>query len=377
MINPFIFGKSVTGDKFINRKKELQEISAHLVRGQNVILYSPRRYGKTSLIKTVLKKLKKQNLEVFYLDLYRISSLQEFYRTYANLIVSQVQSPVKKLFSLILSLLPSLKPKLVYEQPDMPTVEIDIQLPTLKQSATLKELFDAIEEYLYKRNKRGCVVFDEFQEILSVDNGEKLEREMRSAFQHHKSVSYAFLGSKYHLMHGLFKDKNRPFYNFGVHYPLFGILKEDWTPYILRQFRKGGYSVEKMVCEKIMEITKGHPYYTQLFCSELWELFLHNKNLKEDCIYKTLDVVLQKEDHAFSEIWDGLRGRERQVLDAIVQEEHASVFSKEFITRYQFGTPSAIQRAVAGLIEKNLIDKIEGVFYIVNDPLFEQWLKKN
>ena len=216
-------------------------------------------------------------------------------------------------------------------------------------------MLNSIETYMKQKGKRACVVFDEFQEITEIDSGTILEKEMRSAFQHHEFVSYAFLGSKNHLMKELFNDKNRPFYNFGVHFPIKEIDSKHWYSYVHEQFSKGGYSVSPAMIETILGITHGHPYYTQLFCSELWEVYFHNKNLPDDCIANTLKTVLSKENNAFQEIWDKLKGRERMVLDAVAKEGNAAIFSKEFLLNYHLGTPSTIQRHVNALIEKDLI----------------------
>lgn len=373
MENPFVFGKAITGKHFIDREEELREIVSHLSRGQNVILYSPRRYGKTSLIKQALEKLKGSKFVVFYIDLYRISSLNEFYQEYAKCMV-QARVPAQKLIDLISSLLPSLNPKIVYQSAELPSVEIDVKLPTLKKSKTLKELFDSFEIYLGKNRLKGCVVFDEFQEILTIEDGENLEREMRAAFQHHKNIGYGFLGSRNHLMNDLFKNKNRPFYNFGVHFPLDVIAKKKWEPYLKAEFTKAGYKVKEEYIDELLSITNGHPYYTQFFCSELWELFGNKKDLPDDCVKMTLLRVLQKENHAFQELWDTLSGRERKLLSAIAHENDSAVYSSEFLDKYQFGSPSKIQRVVSSIQKRDLIDKKVNNLFKIHDPIFKYWI---
>jgi len=57
--NPFIFGKVVTGKYFTNRTEELRELKQDIKNHTNIILYGPRRYGKTSLIFNLFESLKK------------------------------------------------------------------------------------------------------------------------------------------------------------------------------------------------------------------------------------------------------------------------------------------------------------------------------
>jgi hypothetical protein len=188
MDNPFFFGKTVSGTSFLNRERELEELTETLARGQNIILFSPRRYGKTSLIKRVVARLQEKKVQTFYFDFYRIASLEEFFRYYSTTIINSLQSPFEKAFSLVRSLIPSLKPRLVYSEPTLPSIEVELSMDVLAKKSSLNELFDAIEKYCRIKKKKACVVFDEFQEIATIENGELLEREMRSAMQHHTLV---------------------------------------------------------------------------------------------------------------------------------------------------------------------------------------------
>ncbi|HAJ80581.1 MAG TPA: hypothetical protein DCO75_12520 [Fibrobacteres bacterium] len=376
MNNPFLFGKTVTGSSFINRTRELEYLSETLTRGQNVIIFSPRRYGKTSLIKRVLERLKEHRVLTFYFDLYRITTLEQFYQYYSSSILASLQSPYEKIFSLVRTLIPSLRPKLVFADPGSPSIEIELNLDILKKNSTLKEIFDFIEKYCVLKKRKACVVFDEFQEIISIENGNLLEREMRSSFQHHQHVSYAFLGSKYHLMNDLFTDKSRPFYNFGSHYELTEIGLEDWTYYIKEQFKKGGYTLTGDACKRMLSYTKGHPYYTQLFGSEVWELYHKIKKINENDIDLALIQVLRKESHAFVEFWDSLSNPERKFISALSTSQDNEIFSNEFITVNRLGALSSVQRTVAKLVKQGLLIK-KSSRYEITDPLFLQWVKQD
>lgn len=374
MENPFFFGKTVTGGCFINRQREIRELSESLARGQSLIIFSPRRYGKTSLIKQVMGRLKERGLLIFYFDLYRITDLDQFYRYYTRTIVSSLQSPAQKLFAIMRALIPSLKPKLVYTEPGAPSIEVEVGLETLRKTSSLQELFDAVEKFCIKKRKKACVVFDEFQEITAIEQGDAIEREMRASFQHHQYVSYAFLGSRYHLMHELFNDKNRPFYHFGAHYELDVISQSDWLPFIRHKFAAGGYEIGDQECRDIMEITRGHPYYTQLFCSTIWDLAQKHGKIASDDIKGGLRIVLEKESHAFHELWDCLRSDERRLLSAIAKEPQSpAIFSNDFISRHQMGSASSLQRVVSRLQQRGLLmRKKQG--YLITDPVFLRWI---
>ncbi len=376
MENPFVFGKTVTGNSFVNRKQEIRELSDALRGGQSVIIYSPRRYGKTSLIKKVMSILKKEGVEIFYIDMYRIASIEGFYETYSRLLLSGLKSGASKIISTLNSLLPTLNPTLSYTAPDMPSVTISAGVPVLKKTETLSELLNSVDKLMGKRNKKGCVVFDEFQEITEIEDGEMLEREMRAAFQHHKNTVYVFLGSRDHLMQKLFKDRNRPFYNFGLHFPLCMIPKEEWKRYISEQFGKGGYTADESAFDLLLKITRGHPYYTQLFCSELWQSGKESKRVDTESVKDSIGNVLNREKYIFTAVWDQLHSKDRKLLSALASEGSAYIYSKDFITRHNFGSASSIQRSVERLTEKSLIMKSEGSMHSIADPVLELWLRQ-
>ncbi len=376
MENPFFFGKSVIRPAFINRDKEIKEISSQLSRGQSIILFSPRRYGKTSLIKIVLDKIKKNNIITFYFDLYRIVTIEKFSEYFCEIIISNLKSKGHKLFEQVRNILPSFSPKLVYSEPNTPTIELDISTLKKDKSKSLRELFDAVEIFSKKRQKKACIVFDEFQEILNIDGGEELEKEMRSAFQHHQNVSYVFMGSKSHLMNELFNVKNRPFYHFGLHYELTVIESHIWEKFIYEIFNKGNYKIKKSHCKMLTSITKGHPFYTQMLCSELWNLNHNSKNITDKKILIALDRVIDREEYGFVQLWDQLDTKSRRILSAIAIEGHSELFSAHFLEKYNLKSHSSIQRTVKKLLQMDIIIKIKSGFDII-DPIYSAWIKKN
>lgn len=374
--NPFFYGRTVSGSAFIDREKEMQEIAASLERGQGIILFSPRRYGKTSLIKKVLASLESKGLLVFYLDLYRITSLDKFVAYYSQTVLSSLRSRADKIFSFVKTVIPSLKPKLTYTEPNLPSIELELSMEALLQQSAFSEMFDFLEHFCKKKKLRGCVVFDEFQEISGFDVDGRLEREMRSAFQHHELVSYAFLGSKMHLMQNIFKDKNRPFYNFGNHFELMPIETDYWIPFIKTGLAKAGGVLSSEDCRRIVALTGGHPYYTQMICSELWERLAHGGAAPVmDLLADALRAVLIKSNAAFVEIWDALSATERRLLLAVAETGEATLFAAEFLRKYRLGAASSVQRIVERLAHKGIIDRTEGGYRII-DPLFAQWIRR-
>lgn len=373
MENPFFYGRAVGGTAFVNRRDEIAQLSSDLARGQSVILFSPRRYGKTSLIKQVIKKLQARKIHCFYVDLYTVTSLDEFYGRYSTAIARSIRGPAEALISLLRDLLPLVKPKLSYSEPGAPTIEIEAGLPTLRKGPTLRELFESVERFCTKKSCRAVVVFDEFQEITSLENGDQLEREMRAAFQHHTQVGYAFLGSKMHLMNELFKDTNRPFYNFGKRIELEVIKPAAWRNDIARKFKAGGYVIDKETIDTITGFTRGHPYYTQLLCSEIWDRFTAGIKFGRTDITEIVRSAVEKENHAFQELWDSLSRAQRKVVSVLALYPETEMFSAETLRTHNLGAASAVSRTLEQLMKRGIVLKRDRRFS-VTDPFVTHWI---
>jgi hypothetical protein len=372
MKNPFIFGKVVRGEHFINRETEVAELTQTLYAGQNVICYSPRRYGKTSIMMRVKDNLEARGHLVFFIDLFRVTSLDDLYALYATSIAKAVRSPIKALIQTVQNILPTINPKIVFKSPESASVEISVPLPVLSKTETLHELFNSLEKYCGKKKKKGTVIFDEFQEVISLQDGTIIEREMRSAFQHHTGVSYAFLGSKHHLLKGIFQDKNRPFYNFGRHFDIDVIDGAHWRAFIAKHM---GRMCSASTIEEIIRKTDNHPYYTQMYCHYLWEYSReHDRTIDGPILNAVMKGIIERDTVLLSELWDKVTIKERHFLKAIAFEQTGSVYEKKFLMNHNLGTASSVQKAVNKLIELDYIRKhASGKISFVN-PLLKQWI---
>jgi uncharacterized protein len=374
MLNPFIFGKVVSGDHFIDRETEVSAISQTLRSGQNIICYSPRRYGKTSMMMRVKDILSDQGQFVFFIDLFRVTSLEDLYNTYATSILSEIQSPLKALISTINGMLPAVNPKIVFKNPGAPTVEVSVPIPILSKSTTLRELFDSLEKFCAKKRKKGIVIFDEFQEIIAIEDGNIIEREMRSAFQHHTHVSYAFLGSKQHLLKTIFKNKNRPFYNFGRHFELDVITSDHWKKYIALHL---GSRCPDSCTDHIIDICENHPYYTQMYCHYCWEhIQKHKGYFDKGMLDNILDEIVRRDSLFFSGLWDAVSMNERNLLKAIAADATSSIYEKRFILTHNLGTASSVQKAAEKLFHGDIIRKLPSGQVCLINPFFKYWIKQ-
>lgn len=375
MQNPFFYGEEVSGNCFTNRKAEIEDLISDLSRGQNVIVYSPRRYGKTSLMKKVLAVLSAKGVLTFYVNLYAATSKRKFIEIYSRAIARGTRGKIEQVLDQLKKLLPRVIPKIVIKPPGLPEFEIDFSEKAKGLSPILEDLYVAIEKYARKMGKQAVVVFDEFQEILNLEDDE-IERTMREYVQSQKLVSYVFMGSKKHLMHKLFNNANRPFYKSGRIFPLKKIGAADFADFIKHKFKGCKILLSNELADKILSLTECHPYYTQMFCSVLWDRNIGKKKITEKAVSEALLEVISRESSNYANLWDGLSQKRKLLLIAIAKSGGAGIYSQEFITEFKLGTPSTIQKGLKALLNKELLEKENGNI-LFSDIFFKQWVLKN
>lgn len=372
MDNPFYYGEEVSGPYFTNREQEFKDLVLDLSRGQNVILFSPRRYGKTSLIKKVLSHLALKGFLTFYINLYAATSKKKFVDIYARSIALGTKGKLTQMIKTLKELLPRMLPKVVIKGDEGVDFEFDYNQTSKDKTPYLENLFEAVEKYALKKKKRAVVVFDEFQEILNLED-EEVERSMRGSIQAHKKTAYVFMGSRQHLMHKIFSDKNRPFYKSGRMFPLNKISPDAFTSFIQNKLAQGKIKISHQEIKSLLNITECHPYYTQMLCSVLWDRNSQKGIIDTQSIQGAVKEVIERESYTYSMIWDNLTSTKKLFLEALTKEPGGKIYSQEFLTKFQLGNASTIQKTIKKLENEGFIYK-EHSHFVFADIFFKQWI---
>jgi len=375
MENPFYYGTTVSGKSFTNRKKEIKEIISDLRSGQNLFIYSPRRYGKTSLIKVVLKKLKKENFATIYLDFYQIYSKERFINLYSREIANVVTSRIKKLIDFFKRNVRNVIPSITTDESGKPKLQLEYSNQERNISGLLEDVYQLPQKLAAEKNMKIVVVFDEFQEVTKL-NGDKFGKEMRANIQHHEKISYVFMGSKTHILLNMFNDKNNAFYKIGKMFYLNKLPQKDLINFIIKRFREGSYKINSESAKRICNITKNHPYYTQMLCHEIWDIASDKKRVGKNELNIACDRILKNQSELYLRIWDSLSTHQRELLIALINSDGKSIFSKAYREENKLPAPSTINKCISALIEKQIVEKNKGI-YEVPDMFFAQWLKNN
>lgn len=376
--NPFVFGTIVSDENFADRKNELKELTADLTGKTNLIIFSPRRYGKTSLMFKVMETLRKKGVICAYVDLYPATNKAKFANILATGIAKSKVGKLDEILQTIRDLIPPVKLTIRPEGTSEFEGGVELELSKGKEDidANLTKLYDLPEKVAKKKNKKMVVVFDEFQEITKID-GKEIEANLRSKLQQHKNVSYVFMGSQRHLLDQMFNDKNRALYRSGKPFNLKRISEDEFSDFIKNRFKAGEVTISTKVITTILQLTQCHPYYTQQLCHEIWNLCMSksSKNVKDDYVSEAIEQVMKNQNYAYTAMWDSTKGKQRALLMAMATSEEKEIFSSDFREDHSLGAPSTVARAAEYLEEKGLIEK-DGKDYVVSDTFFQEWIKQ-
>ncbi len=357
-MNPFKFGSVVDEPYFTNRVNELKQIDRLLQSQNHLILISPRRFGKTSLILKVAGVLDRP---VIFLNLQLITDLKDFAaqllkRIYRNYPFEQLKQLVKN-FRIVPNL--NINPA---------TNEVEISFQPVSSSFPILEDVLNLLEVLGSKGKRPILIIDEFQEIKRIENN--LDRQLRAILQHHKNINYAFLGSIESMMREIFEKKKSPFYHFGQLITLGKIPANDFKAYLFKGFEEKFLFADEL-SEAILKFTKCHPYYTQQLAYTLWGNIEINTNV-ETMIKQTVDKLIQIHDIDYERLWLTQNQTDKKVLIALAQNEQA-ILSDSFNRKYGISATSTVFSSLKRLMYQGYINKVNNS-YELDDPFFAEWI---
>ena len=375
MSNPFRFGQVVSGDLFCNRKSEIKKITRDLTGGQSIVLYSPRRYGKTSLLQAVSKKLRTRKILYGNADFFACNSSEKVVnavsRATAKAIIDDLKS-IEKFVKKAAHIFTRARFSIRYEPNGTGSFGISPEFSSQATSIdSLSDVFSGLSSYLKKSKKRAVIVLDEFQQIIRVNSN--LEAEFRTIIQQQDRIAFAFLGSRTQLLKDMFSNEKRPFYHAAKIMELGPIETAALAEFIKSRFKKIAVSISDELAQKIAIRVNGHPDYAQRLCSHILD-GLEAKTVSEEFIEQGVSRMLSSLTPSFAGIFEELPLRESQVMTILAEHGPLRIFSNKMLQPYDMGTPS-LHKALSNLIKKDLVRKGKGREYYVADNFLHEWIR--
>lgn len=368
---PFVYGMSVEGEHFTDRELETKRLKLNFENGINSILISPRRMGKTSLVKKVMGMIDNPEIKVVYMDIYKCRTEFDFYDKFASAIIQATASKIDAMVENAKKFITSFTPKLSFS-PDL-NAEFTLSLGLDKNRNSAEEALNLPEKIAREKGIHLVVCIDEFQQIGEIPNSLSVQRAMRSVWQHQQNVSYCLFGSKQHLMANIFYSRKMPFYQFGDMFFLKRIPTEKWVPFITLRFAQTGKRISDKLAEKICVTVENYSAYVQQLAWNV--LAVSGERVTNESFNDGLEATLAQVIPLFVEQTTNLTTYQLNLLRAIVSGTHRDFGKKETTSVYDLGTRSNIPKIIKALTEREIIETNENGIFIA-DPLFKLWFKK-
>ena len=376
--NPFVYGEVVPAAAFVNRTAELDRLVRDLAAAQKVFLISPRRYGKSSLVRRALAVMSRRGVLTVEVTVSSFSSYVAFLEGYARALVA-AETKWEKARTWLRDAIRSARAEVRYAPDQSPLGAISVSFPSVRSDRDISrlaaEVFALPAHLAATRGRKVVVALDEFQAIGGF-NGGSVEHAMRAAVQHQRDVGYVFAGSEPSLMERMLGPK-RPFYKAGPVMRLDKIPADEFAAFIDARFTRSGLRPEEGLGAAVVDLAGNLPYDVQRLAHETWDEVRARGRRRAtlDDLHQALKRLLVEHHMMFEAVWQRLTLAQRAALRATVLEEGRELLSADVRNRHRLGGPSTVQAALGALVRDDLIAR-DGSRYTVVDSLMREWVAR-
>jgi hypothetical protein len=374
MKSPFQFGKIVEGPAFTDREDEVNRLVSNFENNVNTLLISPRRWGKSSLVKKASEAALQKNplVKFCFIDLYSVRDENEFYSLFAREVIKATSKKVEDWMAHVKSFLGRISPRISFG-PD-PVHDFDIHFDFNRKTDTYDEILNLPEKISNRKKMKIVVCIDEFQNLIHFQDPLLFQKRLRAVWQKHQHTVYCLYGSKRSMLMHIFENKSMPFYRFGDVFYLEKIEKGRLTAFVMQCFVKTQKRISEPLAGSIVDSMQCHPYYVQQLAHLVWTHT--DKTVDEPIIEFSLDELIRQNSMLFENEIERLSNTQIRFLEAVASDKETAFSSKEILEKYQLGTSGNVVKIKSTLQKKEIIDFVQSKPVYI-DPVFELWMKRN
>ena len=378
MTNPFVYGEIVPAAAFVDREVELDRLGRDLYAGQKVFLISPRRYGKSSLVRQALRSAAKSGALTVEVQVSSYSSYVSFLEGYARALAS-AETRLDRARSWLSEMLAGVRSEVRLEPDEAGRAQVAVSFPAVRTdrdvSHLAQQVFALPGKIAEARRKRMAIALDEFQGIAAF-NGGSVEHALRAAVQQQRQVGYVFSGSEPALMERML-GKSRPFYKAGPVMRLQKIPADRFAAFIEAKFKASGFKPSPGLGTAIVELAGNLPYDVQRLAHEVWDDVKAGggRSATLEDLHDSLKRLLGEHETLFEGSWQRLTLAQRAALRAAVLEDGLELLSSDVRARHRLSGTSTVQASLAALVREDILTR-EGSRYAVVDSLFREWVAR-
>ena len=387
MLNPFEFGRELGTEELVDREDEVAAVVQAIQQGSKLFLIGPRRFGKTSILKTAGDRLSATKAVVLRFNAESYTSLDLFVAGLIAAAAKGLKGPVERVGEQVRSFFSRLRPELSFNPAQgLWSARIDMKGdPNAEEHVgLLVEAFDGLEAMAAEQPQSRPVglIVDEFQQIIEM-GGTKAEAQIRAAIQRHRRVGYVFAGSKTRMLTAMTMDASRPFYRLGSVRFIGPVPVKDFEKFLIAKFEESGFEVnDRADIQKILELAEHVPYNVQMLAHTCWNE-LRSRSTKNpikldaQVIAEAMELIVRQYDPFYTKLWSDLTSIQQKTLVAVIQVGGFNLQSHRVAQLVGKGA-SSVQRSVGAMTEKEILRQEEhegGVRTRFEDPFFAQWIR--
>ena len=372
MKNPFVTNGYAGEHYFCDRVEETGRLIDLLTNGNNVALISPRRLGKTDLIRHCFAQpVVKDSYYTFLIDIYATSSLQDFVNVLGRSIIDALRPFGKKVLQRFIDVVASLRPDISFDVFGQPSLGVSMGSID-KPEASIDEIF----RFLENADRPCLVAIDEFQQIASYNDGANVEAMLRTYIQRCRNANFVFAGSQRHLMDNMFTSPSRPFYQSVTLMNLKPLDSGVYRDFAVGLFDEAGKVLLPEVVGQVYRDFNGVTAYMQRLMNVLFMRTQQGETCTPEMIDGAISYTLDMANDTYETLLRQMPEKQRNVFIAIaIEGEIANVTSGAFARKYHLPSASSVNSAVKGLLAKDFITQGKNG-YQAYDKLFALWVRR-
>lgn len=371
--NPFVVSGRIKPEYFCDRKEESGRLLKLLRNGNNVVLKSGRRMGKTGLILYCFDQpVLRDNYYTFFVDILHTTCLQELVHELGKAVYEQTVPKGKKMVLNFVKALRSIGGKMGFDaNTGLPTFSVglgDIEQPEY----TLEEIFG----YLQHADRPCIVAIDEFQQVAKYPE-KNVEALLRGHIQRIDNCWFVFAGSERHLLEQMFDRSNHPFYKSSDNMNLDAIRRNVYVDFMCDKFEEKSRSLDIEVAKEVYDLFDGHTYYVQKTMNECFSDTPPEGVCGRDTLEMAISDILAGNDYYYRDQLSRMSIKQKMLLYAIARDGVATkMTSAGFVKRHNLDSASSVQSATKKLLSDDYVVE-DGNGYRVADRFFGLWIRRN
>lgn len=354
---PFSYEGFPSKETFFGREEELKKINTFVQNSNNLLIYSLRRFGKSSLVQEQMRRDQK-NLYIYF-DIFDITSEDDFARLFLKAIAVSQKGSLTNTIKNFSKLFARINFNISFDSATGKT-NITPAIKDLEFEDAIDDIFNALFEM--QKKQKIVIIIDEFQQV-SLIKDVKINALLRKYMQLHKNISYMFLGSKRHTLTELFRYK-APLYEMATHFELEGIETEDYIQYIQKYLK-----IKDDLIAYMLNVSKYETKFMVHICSIIYDRYA-NKNITQEIIDSVTKEIVMSKDSSYSMLYDNFSLNKKKAFKALCSDKN--LYKKDTLDRFNISKQTLLS-ALNSLYKDEIIDRNESWF--IPDRTLELWGK--